>query len=123
MKRLVGLALILGSTSAFAGDPVWLQSYSDSSYTVSHSTVAITSYTVTTIAAASRWREVYVGNPATTAVIYYRIDGSTANIPTVGSWIEAAKEKRIESNAAVNMQLGATVAATTARITELKRIP
>lgn len=123
MKRYAVGLLVLVSGSAFAGDPVWLQSYSDSSYAISHSTISVSSTAVATISATSRWREVYVGGPHVTVPIYYRMDGSTQSITSVGSWIEVAKEKRIETNAEISLQLASGASSTTIRVTELKRQP
>ncbi|MBI4396133.1 MAG: hypothetical protein HY548_03490 [Elusimicrobia bacterium] len=118
MKRIFCIAflLLLGSAGAgFAGDPAWLELDPNSSYTISQATISISSDTVTTIAAETRYREIYIGDPSTTVSIFYRVDGSTVSIPTVGWWIPAGQWGRIESNSAINLQLGAGESSVTAR--------
>jgi hypothetical protein len=120
-KILLGAFVAFGFAAvAIGGDPVWLQPYSDSSYRFAHSTISVSSFSVTTVPAAGRWREVYVGEPTASVSVFYRVDGSTQNIPTVGSWIEAGKEKRIESNDPIYFQLGAAASAVTLRLTTVQ---
>lgn len=118
MKRLIAfVGALLLAAFAFAGDPVWLQFQPSSEYTISHSTIAVSSTTVTTIAGTGGgWRELYVGDPGASAVAYYTINGSSNDVTTVGSWIEAGKEKRIESAYPVYIQLESGAAADVFRL-------
>lgn len=78
----------------------------ESTYDISQSTISISSSAVTTIAAVSGYRAVHVSNLTASTVLYYRIDGSTANIPTVGFPIPAATaDHTIESNGVISLQL------------------
>lgn len=117
VRKLVIIAFISIAglaVRAHAGDPVNAVAR-DSSYTQSQSTITITSFTVTSIQAVTGWREYYVGDPASVSTVFFRCDGSTANITTVGWWIAAGQERRIETNNACNFQVQAGTAAVTLR--------
>lgn len=119
MKKLFFVcALVLsGLGLARAGEPVSMMPWPNSTYAVSNSTVVVSSNTVLTIAATSGFRAIHIGNfsnPGTT--LYYRLDGSTASIPTVGWVIPPAGEERIESNAAINLQLAVAASSVTVRV-------
>lgn len=104
LLAIAGLAV-----RAHAGDPVNAVAR-DSSYTQSMSTITVSSSAVTTIAASTGWREFYVGDPASPSTVFFRCDGSTANITTVGWWIPAGQQQRIETNNACNFQVEAGTA-------------
>ncbi len=102
-------ALLFVAGKVFAGDPVSVMAWPNSNYVLAQSSVQVSSGSVTTIAADSGYRCVYLSNllnPTTT--IYYRIDGSTASIPTVGWPIPpGALEAKIETDGVISLQLAA----------------
>jgi hypothetical protein len=119
MKRLL-IGLLFIAAPATAGDPVWLTT-PGADYVISHTTVSVSSLAVTNVAPSSyRWREVYIGSLTLGTTLYYRIDGSTTNIPTVGSWVEPGKEKRIQTNGPIDIRLESG-SAVTVRITEVSK--
>lgn len=109
---LLVAACVLGCIKlSHAGDPVWIQGLADSRYTISQSSVSVSSETATTIAASSVYREVTISNygsmPGGTTV-YVTLDGTTGSgISGIGLPILAGEEKVIESNRAINLRLGA----------------
>jgi len=111
MKKFLMTAFLLFglAAAAKAGDPVSVMAWPNSNYVIAQSSVQISSTAVTTIAADSGYRAVYISNllnPTTT--IYYRIDGSTASIPTVGWPIPpGALEAKIETDGVISLQLAA----------------
>ncbi len=115
MKKFLFMLLLAGCVRSIqAMEPVTVRmGQPDSTYEVSQSTIALSSTTVTTIAAVSGYREVHISNFATTSTtIYYRIDGSTLSIPTVGFPIAPTeRDHKIESNAVISLQLGTGVSA------------
>lgn len=126
MKRILFVAAIFAIAAvgtARAMDPVTVRMGSpDSTYEIAQSTISISSATVTTITATTGYRVVHISNPSTTAVLYYRVDGSTANIPTVGFPIPASTaDHAIESNAAINLQLAVGTTTVTVPIKTLKK--
>lgn len=71
--------------SAFAGDVVSpLKGQPESWYDVTHSTVAVSSQTVSTDAAVQGYRAVYIYNLSSAATIYYYL-GTPASTTTVTS--------------------------------------
>lgn len=99
-------AIVLSPSKATAGEPVWNQAFPDSSYTISNSTVAITSDTVKTFAAVQYYREVTLDNQIAGAVTtYYTLDGSTGaiTIRNIGLVILPGNKAVIESNGVVNI--------------------
>ena len=88
-----------------------------SNYHSKQDTITVSSKTVTTIAAAgSSYQTITLqslSNNHTT--IYYRIDGSTVNVPTVGLGSDPTTMFTIETNSVVYLQLAATKAAVTLR--------
>lgn len=127
MKKLLAafaLALFLGPLRpAFAGEPVFPINFADSSYDIEHSTISISSTSVTTINAYEGFREVYVGDPATTVNIFYRLDGVATNVATVGWWIPSAQGQKIETNGVISLQLGAGSASVVVRKIEIRKRP
>lgn len=114
-KLLLISAFLLASVATVrAGDPVSVMAWPNSSYSIAQSSVQVSSGSVTTIAADSGYRAVYISNllnPTTT--IYYRIDGSTASIPTVGWPIPpGALEAKIETDSVISLQLAAGASVT-----------
>lgn len=109
MKRFIALSvLMLLATPLLAVQPVSFYPMHESGYDLAQSSVTLSSTSVTTISAVSGWREVKIANslnPATT--VYYRIDGSTNDITTVG-WLILPREKEtIETKGTINLQLPA----------------
>lgn len=119
MRKLMFMAALVFLAFAAkvkAVEPVsvipWLP---ESSYDIAQSTISVSSTTVTTISAVSGYRQVHLSNLVNSGTtIYYRIDGSTQNISTVGWPIEPrAADHTIESNAAINLQLAAGASSVT----------
>jgi hypothetical protein len=125
MKKLICMSILLvaGSIVAKAGDPVSVTPFPNSRYDIAHSTIAVSSNTVTTIAAVGGYRAAYIGQLglAVGATIFYRIDGSTAAIPTVGSWILPGEEEKIETDNAIHLQLGVNQSSITARLRQIRK--
>lgn len=117
MKKFLFMLLLCGCVRhVYAMEPVTVRmGQPDSTYEVSQTTITIASTTVTTIAAVSGYREVHISNLANAGTtIYYRIDGSTASIPTVGFPIAPTeRDHKIESNAVISLQLAAGSGVTT----------
>jgi len=109
MKKLIFLVVLFaGAGSLFAGEPVSLMGWPNSTYSMSQSTISISSSAVTTHAATSGYQAVYISNLANAGTtIYYRVDGSTISIPTVGWPIAPSQSEKIESNAVIYFQLAA----------------
>ncbi len=111
MKKFLFVLVLCGAAKvAHAVEPVsvvpWLP---ESTYTLSQSTISVSSGTVTTISAVSGYRSVHISNFANSGTtLYYRIDGSTASIPTVGFPIApSAQDHPIETNGVISLQLAA----------------
>lgn len=125
MKKLIYTLLLLGAgvVTARAGDPVSVSAFPNSRYDVSQSTISVSSTTVTTLAAVSGYRAAYIGQLGLTsgATIFYRVDGSTDSIPTVGSWILPGDVEKIETDNAIHLQLGAAQTAITARLRQVRK--
>ena len=125
MKKFLLTALILIGFSALAraGDPVSVMAWPNSNYNISQSTMQISSTTVATIAADSGYRAVYISNLSNASTtIYYRIDGSTASIPTVGWPIPpSALEAKIETDSVISLQLAAGATAIDVRRKIIKK--
>ena len=112
MKKFLlmfSFALLFVAGKVFAGDPVSVMAWPNSKYDITQSTVQVSSTTVLTIAAASTYRAVYISNWLNSSTtIYYRIDGSTASIPTVGWPIPPGTiEHKIETDNVISLQLAA----------------
>lgn len=115
--RSVLAAILLASLCAVshAAAPVYVDSKPTSDYKIVQDTVTISSTTVTTIAAVSGYRCVYLGDPLIGSTVYYRIDGSTRSVPTVGDWFVPSAKGAIEYNGVINLQLGAGVSSVVLR--------
>ncbi len=91
--------LLIGSRWGIAADPVFLSAFPESTYTITQSTVSISSSTAVLIAESNnRFRELYVGDPDSISALFYRIDGVSTDIATVGWWVPAGTGQKIESN-------------------------
>lgn len=114
MKRLLMAVIFLFGSTAYAVETVTSKSgRPESAYSVAHSTVSISSFTVSSDAASVGYRSIWLNNLSTSATIYYRIDGSTNYITTVGWPIYPGEQGNIEYNGVINYLLGAGSAATT----------
>lgn len=111
----IALAALLGPRWGFCADPVTIDPFPNSTYAVQHGTVTLSSTTVTTFAATNRFRELYIGDPTSSVSIFYRADGFSTFVSTVGWWVPAGTGQKIESNNAINLLLGAGAASFTAR--------
>lgn len=104
---LFGL-LLMAAGAASAMDPMTIQGGPpNSDWTISHSTVSVSSITVTTISSVRGYRSLWVGNVSAGTTIYYRVDSSTINVPVVGFPIYPMTNHEIEANNDINLQLGA----------------
>ena len=84
--------------------------------------VALSSSTVTTVGNVQASRILNVSNLGNAATIYYKVDGSTINIPTTGFAIAPNAEKhQIHRYEPVKFQLPEGQAATTIRVYETVR--
>jgi hypothetical protein len=117
MKKFLFALFLCGLVrAAYAMDPVTVRmGQPDSTWEISQSTITVSSATVTTIAAVTGYRVVHISNLASSGTtIYYRIDGSTASIPTVGFPIAPTeRDHAIESNAVISLQLTSGAPGTT----------
>lgn len=114
MKKFLFMLLLVGCVHvAHAMQPMTVRmGQPDSTYEVSQSTIALSSTSVTTVAAVTGYREYHISNLSMTTTIFYRIDGSTLNIPTVGfPIVPRESDHKIESNAVISLQLGSGVSA------------
>lgn len=82
----------------------------ESRYVISQSTVSFSSSTVTTIAAVDGYRLVKIRDLTESTSFFYRLDGSTQSITTVGFLNKGTEVFSTESNAAMYFQLAAGVA-------------
>ena len=101
--------LILFAGVINAADPVYsLRGQPESAYNVSQSTVAVSSNTVSTDASVSGYRNTCIFNLSLGSTVYYRIDGSTNNVATVGYPILPLTFGCVEYNGEINWLLGAS---------------
>ncbi|MBI4396362.1 MAG: hypothetical protein HY548_04650 [Elusimicrobia bacterium] len=126
MKNIFSLFFVLAaclfvSVGAEAAGLVSPLTNIDSTYVMSQSTISVSSDTVTTISPGGRYREVYLGDPDITTSVFYRVDGSTVNVPTVGLWFSPATVGSIESSATIYLQLPAGASSITLRKLEVKK--
>lgn len=82
----------------------------DSAYEIANSTISVSSTTVTTIAAVTGYRKMLIRDVTASTSFFYRLDGSTASITTVGMLNNTTETATIESNAAMYLQLANGVA-------------
>ena len=113
MKRLL---IVLGFMVGFVTAGYCEDWAVNTSFAGLNDTITISSSTVAEIVALNGYREVMIGDPDVTATIFYRVDGSTINIPTVGWWIPAGEGQTIKFNKIIYLQLKAGVSSITARI-------
>jgi hypothetical protein len=124
MKRIMFILAILTIAAlsvSWGGEPVFNIGGPDSHYTITNGTISVSSSAVTTVAAVDRFREIYIGDLDSTVTTYYRVDGSTVNIPTVGWWILPGESKRIETNGTIKLQLATDAATATLRYVEFRK--
>jgi hypothetical protein len=117
MKFFTALFLILGTAVvAKAGEPVSVMAWPNSTYDITQSTIAISSSSVYAFPAVSGYRSVLIDNIANTGTtVYYRVDGSTLSIPTVGWQILPSATEKIETNGVISLQLGADISSVNVR--------
>lgn len=117
MKKFLIAMLFVGAGLSIAksGDPVSFMAWPNSKYDIEQSTFQVSSMTVATVSPVSTYRATYIWNTSGSATIYYRIDGSTAAIPTVGWPILPNEKAKIETDAAISIMLAPAVAVYDAR--------
>ena len=98
-----------------------LEASIDSGFNYAHYTMQVDSYTVTEISQVYGFRQVYIGEPTSSNIVYYKLDGSTTNIVAQGWWIDAGQASFMTTNQKVYLQLGAGVSAETFRVLEIKK--
>lgn len=115
MKKFLSISIFLLAAfivNAHAGDVVSpLKGQPESWYDVTHSTVAISSQTVSSDVAVSGYRAVYLYNLNTTTTIYYKLSTSTQSVTTLGwpifpyrSTTIYPQAEKIEYNGQINYQ-------------------
>lgn len=114
MKKLIYAFIFLASGYAYAGDIVSpLKGQPESWYDVTHSTVAVSSQTVSSDASVVGYRAVYLYNFNNSTTIYYTLSSSTQNVTTLGwpilPWrtqsAAAPIPEKIEYNGQINYRL------------------
>lgn len=117
MKKLLFISILFAAVvNARAGEPV--SNFSgppESAYNVSHSTVAISSQTVSSDAAVQGYRATYLFNLSATTTIFYTLSSSTQNVVETGwpifPWRTPTGAnpipEKIEYNGQINYRLGA----------------
>lgn len=122
MKKVIILAafmLMLSGRHVFATQPVSIVAgLPESRYNITNATVTISSSTVLTISATNPttlYRQITLTAPTS---FYYRVDGSTNNIATVGYPGLANTDVVIESNQAISILSPVGVASSAARYIE-----
>lgn len=116
MKRLIFLPILFVSAYLQAAELVYTRNGSpESVYDVTHSTVAVSSPTVSTDAAVNGYRAVYIYNLNPTTTIYYYLGtpASAATVTSIGYPIFPyrgvntgyPREEKIESSGLINYRL------------------
>jgi hypothetical protein len=129
MKRKWFIPVIFGFLGlsvciAFGMEPVNVRMGGpESKWNDTNGTLSITSYTVTTIDAVTRgYRKVTIPNTlATATTFYYRVDGSTINIPTVGLPVVPNATAEIETEEEINLLLEPGMPGITVRYLERRK--
>lgn len=130
IKGLILFAILMfaAAAKAHAGAPVGQEATLNSYYVESQSSMTVSSASLTVARIAwwppvdKRWRQVTIDNQRNSSTdIFYRADGSTANITAVGNMIKAGTEKTLETSATVYFQVENGTAPVTVRIYESKR--
>ena len=85
------LVFMFGVGLSLASEPVWMTRAQDGDYSVTQTTISISSSSVSTISASrTGYRKIWIqldfshAQLAAGTSVFFRIDGSTSNIPTVG---------------------------------------
>jgi len=114
MKKFLFVPFLFLGGYIFAATPVAIYpGLPESNYAVTHSTVAISSTTVSTDAAVYGYRAVYLANLSSASTIYYSMDGTTTTLTTVGWPIYPrtpgfpVRVEKIEYNGVISYRLGA----------------
>lgn len=123
MKIILIVAFLFIPLTSFSVPPVSLDAHG-SYYESLHTTIDISSSSVTTITALPQpndYREIYLKSPGSTTVVYYRIDKSTVSIPSVGYSFIGGDGVFLETSGPIYLQLGAGDSEITVRKVESKR--
>lgn len=112
---LLGLMLLAGKVSA--ADPVAYEERSSASrYATSQSTMIVHSSGPVTIAGSTGYREVTIFNASNLvggATVYYREDGFSTLISTIGTPIFPQRTERIETQNPITLQINGGPTTTT----------
>jgi len=122
MKRTLAIfAVLIVSALGIcrASEPVSIvPGLPESGYDITQSTVALSSFTVTSFAATSHFRQLTLIAPTS---FFYRLDGSTLSLTTVGFPVAANTKETIESNGAVKILLPVGISANTLTYIQKKK--
>lgn len=116
LLAIVGLIALAAPAIGADATPVVVMMGNNPGYTVTHSTISISSFSANTYAAAGGYREfMFVDNTLTAAnSYYYMLSTDTSNI--VGGGIVFTTPYTLESSNPVSLQGPAGVAARTVRV-------
>jgi hypothetical protein len=121
MLGVLGLSL---TASIKAGQPVSIvPGMPESRYAFTNAVLTISSHTLATIPAVPvGYRQIVIpNNLAGAAAFFYRVDGSTINIPTTGLNVAANERLEIETSGVIYLLRGAGVAAADVRYLEIRK--
>ncbi len=113
--------MLFGINWVFAAEPVFLAPYPESTYSISQSSVSISSETTLSYLPTDRYRSISFALDGDSSVVYYRVDGSTADVFTVGFPFVASTGVTIESNNLIGIQLKAGAADIDIRVIEKRK--
>lgn len=101
IKVLVLGALIVALKAgvSWSAMPFFGVSGPESKYTENHSTMTVSSATLTVayLPQTSTFRQVTIGDPKCPSRVFFTTDGSSQNISARGDWVDAGSQKTIET--------------------------
>lgn len=125
---LMGAILAMGFSvkKAYADDmtigrPSFDLGIARSDYSISHSSVSISSAPTTTISPGSSFNKVIISNLNFGTTFFYRADGSSTAVASVGTPIFPNTKETIETNNDINVALAAGTSAKDARIEKINK--
>lgn len=107
MKKLITTLVFFGFIStSHSADLVYTRNgQPESKYEISHSTITLSSVSISTIPAVDGWRKIYMRDLTESVSVCFRIDGSTNSLDTVGWMMKSNEVQTIESNGAIYLKL------------------